>query len=51
MTFKCGEFKRIAEGPGGAVITARVVAGDGNGNGAIDYVYGRADGTIEAVFR
>ena len=51
MTFKGGEFKRIAEGPVGAVITTSVVAGDFNGNGAIDFVYGRADGTIEAVFR
>ena len=51
MTFKGGEFKRIAEGPVGAAITTSVVAGDFNGNGAIDFVYGRADGTIEAVFR
>ena len=51
MTFKGGKFKRIAEGPVGAVITTSVVAGDLNSNGAIDIVYGRANGTIEAVFR
>ncbi len=51
MTFKGGKFKRIAEGPVGAVITTSVVAGDLNSNGAINIVYGRANGTIEAVFR
>jgi len=51
MTFKGGEFKRLAEGPVGAVITTSVVAGDFNGNGATDIIYGRADGTVEAVFR
>ena len=39
------------QGPVGAVITTSIVAGDFNVNGAIDFVYGRADGTIEAVFR
>ncbi|MEC8203937.1 MAG: VCBS repeat-containing protein, partial [Pseudomonadota bacterium] len=51
MTFKVREFKRIAEAPVGAVITTSVVAGDFNGNGAINFVYGRADGTIKAVIR
>lgn len=51
VTFKGRKFTRLWSGPAGAPIVTEVISTDVDENGTMDILYGRADGTIEAILR
>ncbi|MEL0110997.1 MAG: VCBS repeat-containing protein [Rickettsiales bacterium] len=51
VTFRGGAFAVLASGPKAAPIVTEVVSVNVDGQGLPDIVYGRADGTIEAILR
>ena len=51
VTFRGREFVTIARSAAGAAIVTEVVLTDVDGKGALDIVFGRKDGAIEAILR